>query len=134
MKERQISYREAINEALREEMERDPNVILLGEDIAGAPQSDDPAMEDAWGGVLGVTKGLIGRFGKQPRHHNRDRRSANHRRNDDRAALRLSRRVRNAIDPELARRIAAAHVTESGLPRRERPAAGRTGRRPRVRG
>lgn len=65
MSERQITYRQAINEALREEMERDQKVILLGEDIAGAPQSEDPAMEDAWGGVLGVTKGLIGQFGKQ---------------------------------------------------------------------
>ena len=29
------SYRQAINEALRQEMERDPRVILMGEDIAG---------------------------------------------------------------------------------------------------
>ena len=29
------SYRTAINEALRMEMERDPRVILIGEDIAG---------------------------------------------------------------------------------------------------
>ena len=62
---RQISYCEAINEALREEMERDPKVILLGEDIAGGAQNDDPDMYDAWGGVFGVTKGLVGRFGKQ---------------------------------------------------------------------
>lgn len=61
---REISYREAINEALREEMERDNKVILLGEDIAGGAQNDDPDMYDAWGGVLGVTKGLVGRFGK----------------------------------------------------------------------
>ena len=65
MPDRTISYREAINEAIVEEMERDKNVILLGEDVAGAPQSDDPAMLDAWGGVLGVTKGLVGRFGKE---------------------------------------------------------------------
>ena len=65
MPERTISYRQAINEALHEEMERDETVIVLGEDIAGAPQSDDPAMQDAWGGVLGVTKGLIGKFGRQ---------------------------------------------------------------------
>ena len=65
MTERIISYREAINEALREEMERDDKVILLGEDIAGGAQHDDPKMWDAWGGVLGVTKGLVGRFGKE---------------------------------------------------------------------
>ncbi len=65
MSERQISYRQAINEALREEMERDQTVIILGEDNAGAPQSDDPDMQDPWGGEFGVTKGLIGQFGKQ---------------------------------------------------------------------
>ena len=65
MAERTISYRQAINEALCEEMERDERVIILGEDIAGAPQSDDPAMLDAWGGILGVTKGLVDRFGKE---------------------------------------------------------------------
>ena len=42
MPDREISYRQAINEALHEEMERDDTVIFLGEDIAGAPQSDDP--------------------------------------------------------------------------------------------
>lgn len=65
MTQRQISYREAINEALREEMERDASVILLGEDVAGGAQNDDPEMCDSWGGVLGVTKGLLGRFGKE---------------------------------------------------------------------
>ena len=45
-------------------MERDETVIAIGEDIAGAPQSDDPSMEDAWGGLLGVTNGLVGKFGK----------------------------------------------------------------------
>jgi pyruvate dehydrogenase E1 component beta subunit len=64
MAQQHISYRQAINEALVEEMQRDDSIIILGEDIAGAPQSDDPAMLDAWGGVLGVTKGLVGRFGK----------------------------------------------------------------------
>ena len=65
MTQRRITYRKAINEALHEEMERDERVIILGEDIAGAPQSDDPAMLDAWGGILGVTAGLVGRFGKE---------------------------------------------------------------------
>ena len=51
---RELTYREAINEALRQEMERDSDVIIMGEDIAGAPGRDDPEMEDAWGGVLGV--------------------------------------------------------------------------------
>ncbi|MGW5446581.1 alpha-ketoacid dehydrogenase subunit beta [Streptomyces asiaticus] len=57
---RTISYREAVNEALRQEMERDPSVIIMGEDNAGGAGS--PGEDDAWGGVLGVTKGLYQRF------------------------------------------------------------------------
>jgi pyruvate dehydrogenase E1 component beta subunit len=57
---RSITYREAINEALAQEMERDPSVIVMGEDNAGGEGS--PGEQDAWGGVLGVTKGLYHRF------------------------------------------------------------------------
>ncbi|MEV5312116.1 alpha-ketoacid dehydrogenase subunit beta [Streptomyces sp. NPDC052610] len=57
---RTISYREAVNEALRQEMERDPSVIVMGEDNAGGAGS--PGEDDAWGGVLGVTKGLYEQF------------------------------------------------------------------------
>src|SRR5919106_5593133 len=57
---RSITYREAINEALAQEMERDERVIVMGEDNAGGEGS--PGEMDAWGGVLGVTKGLYGRF------------------------------------------------------------------------
>ncbi|HYH29761.1 MAG TPA: alpha-ketoacid dehydrogenase subunit beta [Pseudonocardia sp.] len=57
---RTITYREAINEALAQEMERDERVIVMGEDNAGGEGS--PGEADAWGGVLGVTKGLYGRF------------------------------------------------------------------------
>ena len=57
---RSITYREAINEAMAQEMERDERVIVMGEDNAGGAGS--PGEEDAWGGVLGVTKGLYGKF------------------------------------------------------------------------
>jgi len=57
---RQISYQQAINEALRQEMERDPTVLVMGEDNAGGEGS--PGERDAWGGVLGVTKGLYPKF------------------------------------------------------------------------
>ncbi|WP_284744582.1 alpha-ketoacid dehydrogenase subunit beta [Amycolatopsis sp. RTGN1] len=57
---RTISYREAINEALTQEMERDESVIVMGEDNAGGAGS--PGDDDAWGGVLGVTKGLFHKF------------------------------------------------------------------------
>jgi acetoin:2,6-dichlorophenolindophenol oxidoreductase subunit beta len=47
----QLSYREAVAAAIAQEMERDPNVVLLGEDVA-AP-----------GGVFKATVGLLDRFG-----------------------------------------------------------------------
>ncbi len=49
---RQITFRTALNEALREEMERDPAVILLGEDISP-------------GGIFKVTEGLAEKFGEE---------------------------------------------------------------------
>ncbi len=58
---RQLSYIQAVNEALRQEMERDPAVIIMGEDIAGG--AGRPDKEDAWGGPMRLTKGLIGQFG-----------------------------------------------------------------------
>jgi pyruvate/2-oxoglutarate/acetoin dehydrogenase E1 component len=57
---RNITYREAINEALAQEMERDETVIVMGEDNAGGAGA--PGEDDAWGGVLGVTKGLYHKF------------------------------------------------------------------------
>lgn len=44
---------QAVNEALAEEMERDPRVFLIGEDIG------------LHGGAFGVTKGLFQRFGPE---------------------------------------------------------------------
>jgi pyruvate/2-oxoglutarate/acetoin dehydrogenase E1 component len=46
------SFRDAIRDGLAEEMERDPRVVLLGEDVAP-------------GGVFNVTPGLSERFGVQ---------------------------------------------------------------------
>ncbi|MHB8186336.1 MAG: alpha-ketoacid dehydrogenase subunit beta [Dermatophilaceae bacterium] len=60
MATRMISYREAINEALAQEMERDSTVILMGEDVAGG--AGGQGEEDAWGGAMGVTKGLYAKF------------------------------------------------------------------------
>ena len=53
---RNITMRQALNEAIDQEMTRDPNVILMGEDIAGGQGGEGEL--DAWGGPLGVTKGL----------------------------------------------------------------------------
>lgn len=57
---RKISYQQAINEVLAQEMRRDPTVFIIGEDVAGGAGA--PGENDAWGGVLGVTKGLYGQF------------------------------------------------------------------------
>ncbi len=48
-----LSYQEAIREALREEMLRDPSVFLLGEDIG------------KHGGAFGVTRTLFDQFGPE---------------------------------------------------------------------
>ncbi|WP_428423723.1 alpha-ketoacid dehydrogenase subunit beta [Methylibium sp.] len=58
---RKISMKQAINEALDQEMTRDPTVIVLGEDIVGGAGGQGEM--DAWGGVLGVTKGLYAKHG-----------------------------------------------------------------------
>lgn len=50
---REITYGEALHEALREEMLRDPRVILVGEDIG------------VYGGVFKVTRGLYEEFGPE---------------------------------------------------------------------
>jgi pyruvate/2-oxoglutarate/acetoin dehydrogenase E1 component len=60
---RKLSFRNAINEALAQEMERDTRVIVIGEDVSGGTGA--PGESDAWGGPLGVTKGLSKRFPHQ---------------------------------------------------------------------
>lgn len=66
MTNRTLTFREALNEAMRLEMRRDPTVILMGEDVAGG--ADLPHVEgkgeEAWGGVLGVSAGLAKEFGR----------------------------------------------------------------------
>src|SRR6188472_4461339 len=56
---RNITFQQAINEALAHELERDPTVVIFGEDVVGGAGA--PGEDDAWGGVLGVTKGLAAR-------------------------------------------------------------------------
>ena len=48
---REITYRQALNEALTEEIERDPNVFLMGEEVA------------EYNGAYKVSQGLLDRFG-----------------------------------------------------------------------
>jgi pyruvate/2-oxoglutarate/acetoin dehydrogenase E1 component len=57
MTTREITFREAIGEALYEELERDDRVFILGEDIYGGP--------GGYGGCFKVTKGLIDDFSER---------------------------------------------------------------------
>ncbi len=61
---RVMTYGEAITDAMRTAMRADPTVILMGEDIAGGADVDHLVNEDAWGGPMGVTKGLVQEFGR----------------------------------------------------------------------
>ena len=65
MADRLITYREAVNEAIRLEMRRDPTVIVIGEDVAGGAGRADQGIIDSWGGPFGATKGLIQEFGPE---------------------------------------------------------------------
>jgi pyruvate/2-oxoglutarate/acetoin dehydrogenase E1 component len=47
----ELTYRAAVAEGIAREMTRDPNVVLIGEDVGAA------------GGVFKLTEGLFGRFG-----------------------------------------------------------------------
>lgn len=64
---REILFMNAINEALDQAMAKEENIILLGEDIAGGAEVQhlEEANEDAWGGVMGVTRGLAPKYGRE---------------------------------------------------------------------
>ena len=49
----ELTYRAAVAAGIAQEMERDPNVVLIGEDIGAA------------GGVFKLTEGLFDRFGPE---------------------------------------------------------------------
>lgn len=61
---RTMTYGDAINDAIRVAMREDPTVILMGEDVAGGAEVDHLVNQDAWGGPMGITKGLVQEFGR----------------------------------------------------------------------
>jgi pyruvate/2-oxoglutarate/acetoin dehydrogenase E1 component len=65
MMERKITFAYAINEAMKLAMRRDENVILMGEDVAGGATIPHLKDDEAWGGVMGVSKGLVQEFGRE---------------------------------------------------------------------
>ena len=48
---REITYLEAVREAMVQEMRRDPEVFLMGEDVG------------VYGGAFGVSRGMLEEFG-----------------------------------------------------------------------
>ncbi|MED1740256.1 alpha-ketoacid dehydrogenase subunit beta [Bacillus swezeyi] len=62
---RELSMSGALNEAIKLAMRKDDHVILMGEDVAGGAYVDHLQDDEAWGGVLGVTKGLVQEFGRE---------------------------------------------------------------------
>src|SRR3990172_10310767 len=63
--ERALMVRDAINEALRQEMQRDASVILLGEDVAGGAGRPAGGGAEAWGGAFAEYRGLLSEFGAE---------------------------------------------------------------------
>ena len=53
MSTRELTFAQAIREALDEELARDPDIFILGEDVA------------AWGGVFRTTEGLLEKYGPE---------------------------------------------------------------------
>jgi len=60
-----MRYREAFNQTMRDELERDPAVFVMGEDVAGGAGREHLGIIDSWGGPFAATKGLIQQFGKE---------------------------------------------------------------------
>ena len=67
---REISFMNAITEGMDMAMDHDDKVILIGTDVAGGAGvdhlvQDDGVHEDAFGGVFGLSKGLVGKYGRE---------------------------------------------------------------------
>ncbi len=68
----QLTYRDAVAAGIAQEMRRDPNVVLLGEDVAAA------------GGVFKATVGLLDEFGAKRVKRHADLGASDRRRRDGR--------------------------------------------------
>ena len=58
-----MMYREAVLSTIAEEMARDPNVVVLGEDVVGGMGT--AGGPEAIGGIWSTSTGLFGQFGAE---------------------------------------------------------------------
>ncbi len=62
---RRLNTKDAINEAIAQEMRRDETVFIMGEDIAGGATNEGFENKSGLGGAYGVTAGLVEEFGRK---------------------------------------------------------------------
>ena len=72
----QKSIRQALNEALRQEMRRDPTIIVIGEDVAGGAASEGAARR-LWRRARGH-QGADRRIRREPGDRHADHRERDH--------------------------------------------------------
>jgi pyruvate/2-oxoglutarate/acetoin dehydrogenase E1 component len=61
----ELTFSQAINQAIRQEMRRDPAIGVIGEAVAGAAGRAHLGLVDAWGGPTRSTRGLVLEFGPE---------------------------------------------------------------------
>ena len=61
----ELNFPQALNLAIRQEMRRDPTIVVIGEDVAGAAGRAHLGLVDAWGGPTRSTRGLVTEFGPE---------------------------------------------------------------------
>lgn len=62
---RKLNVKDAINEAISQQMKLDDNVFIMGEDIAGGSTNPEFERKTGLGGGFGVTVGLVEQFGRK---------------------------------------------------------------------
>ena len=64
-KTNELIFAKGINQAIRQEMERDPNIVVIGEDVAGAAGRAHLGLTNPWGGPTKAGDGLVTDFGTE---------------------------------------------------------------------